>query len=37
MKIKINSDDGLPLEKKMNIDNVVILNKSVFTEDPNQY
>ena len=29
-KIKIDSDDGLSLEKKLNMQNVVILIKSVF-------
>ena len=30
MKIKFNSDDDLPLEKALNMHNVVILLKSFF-------
>ena len=35
MKIKIDSDNGLPLEKTINIHIVVILIKPVFNEDHN--
>ena len=37
MKIQINSDDDLSLEKTLNIHNVVILFKSVFNENHNHY
>ena len=34
-KIKINSDDDLPLEKMVNVHNVAILIKSVFDKNHN--
>ena len=37
MKIKINSDDDLPLEKALNMHNVVILIKSFFKKNHNHY
>ena len=37
MKIKINSDDGLVLEKVLTMQNVATLIKSVFDEDYNHY
>lgn len=36
-KIKINSDDYLPLEKTPNMHNVVALVKSVFNKNQNHY
>ena len=33
MKIKINSDDDLPIEKILNIHSVVMLIKSVFSNN----
>ena len=36
-KIKINSDVDLPLEKNLNIPNVVILIKSVLNKNRNHY
>ena len=36
-KIKINSDDDLPLEKALNMYNIVIFIKSVFNENYNHY
>ena len=36
-KIKINSDDGLLLEKNLTLDNVILLIKSVFNKNYNQY
>ena len=35
MEIKTNSDDDLPLEKTLNIQNRVILFKSVFNKNHN--
>ena len=37
MKIKINSDDDLVLEKVLTMQNVATLIKSVFNEDYNHY
>ena len=37
MKIKIDSDDDLPLEKTLHMHIVIILSKSVFNEDYNHY
>ena len=37
MKIQINSDDDLPLEKTLNIHNVAILFKSLFNKIRNHY
>ena len=37
MKIKINTDDDLPLEKILSMHKVVILIKSVFNKDYNHY
>ena len=37
MKIKINSNDDSPLEKALNMHNVIILTKSVFNENHNHY
>ena len=37
MKIKINSDDDLVLEKVLTMQNVATLIKSVFDEDYNHY
>ena len=36
MKIKINSDD-LPLEKTLIMNNVVILDNSIFSKNHNHY
>ena len=36
-KIKINSDDDLPFEKTLTIDNDVVFVKSVFNKIHNQY
>ena len=35
MKIKINSDDDIPLEKTLNMHDVVIIFKSVFGKNYN--
>ena len=37
MKIKINSDDNLPLGKTLNMQNVVTPTKSVFNKNCNHY
>ena len=37
MKIKINSNDRLPLEKALGMLNIVVLIKSIFSENYNQY
>ena len=37
MKMKINSDDDLPLEKTLNVHNVLILIKSDFNKHSNHY
>ena len=37
MKIKINADDHLPLQKTITMHNVTILIKSVFNENHNHY
>ena len=36
-KIKVDSYDSLTLEKKLTFDNVIILIKSVFSKDKNNY
>ena len=36
-KIKIDSDDDLPLKKTLTMHNVVILIKSVFNKNQNHY
>ena len=36
-KIKINLDDDLPFEKRLNVQNVVIIIKSVFNKNYNHY
>ena len=36
-KIKIYSDDDLPLERTINMDNAVIFIKSVFNKNYNRY
>ena len=36
-KIKLNSDDDLPLQKAVNLYNEVILIKSAFIENHNHY
>ena len=36
-KIKIDSDDDLPLEKTLNLRDVIILIKTVFIKDQNHY
>ena len=36
-KIKINSDNGLALEKPLNMRNVVILVKSIFNKNRNHF
>ena len=36
-KIKIDSDDNLPLEKTLNMYNILILIKSVFNKNHNHY
>ena len=36
-RIKIDSDDGLPLEKILALHNAVIFVKSVFNKNQNQY
>ena len=37
MKIKYNSDDGLPLNKQLKFHNVTITIRSVFEEDGKLY
>ena len=37
MKIKTNSNDRLPLEKALGMLNIVVLIKSIFSENYNQY
>ena len=37
MKIKFNSDDGLPLNKPLNFHNMTITIRSVFKEDDKLY
>ena len=37
MKIKLNSDDDLPLNKKLKFHNITITIKSVFKEDGELY
>ena len=37
MKIKINSDDDLSLEKSLNMENVVIFIRSAFNKNHNHY
>ena len=37
MKIKVHSDDDLPWEKTINMDNVLILINPVFNENHNFY
>ena len=37
MEIKINSDDDLPLEKSLNMENVVIFIRSAFNKNHNHY
>ena len=37
MKIKFNSDDGLPLNKPLNFHNMTIIIRSVFEEDGKLY
>ena len=37
MKIKINPDDHLPLEKTLNIHNAVLHIESVFNKNHNHY
>ena len=36
-KLKVDSDDSSPLEKTMTFHNVIILVKSVFNKDKNNY
>ena len=36
-KFIIDSDDSLPLEKKLGLDNILILVKTDFTKDENRY
>ena len=36
-KIKVNSCDFLPIEKKLTLDNVIILSKSALNKDKNHY
>ena len=36
-KIKVDSYDSLPIEKGLNVHNVIILNKSIFNKDQNHY
>ena len=36
-KIKVDSDDSLPIEKTLTLNNVIILIKSVFNKDQNHY
>ena len=37
VKIKVDSYDSLPIEKGLNVHNVIILNKSIFNKDQNHY
>ena len=37
MKIKFNSDEGLPLNKQLKFHNLIITIRSVFEEDGNLY
>ena len=37
MKIKFNSDDDLPLKKMVELQNMVIVVRSVFQEDNKYY
>ena len=37
MKIKFNSDDDLPLNKKLNFINLTIIVRTVFEEDGKYY
>ena len=37
MKIKLNSDDGLPLNKQLKFYNMIITIRSVFEEDCKLY
>ena len=37
MKIKFNSDDGLPLNKQLKLHNMIITKRSVFEEDGKLY
>ena len=37
MKIKIDSDDELPLEETLTLHNVIIFTKLVFNKDQNYY
>ena len=37
MKINLNSDDDLPLNKKLKFHNVTITSRSVFKEDGKLY
>ena len=37
MKIKFNSDDGLPLNKPLRFHNMTIIIRSVFEEDGKLY
>ena len=36
-KIKVDSYDSLPIEKRLTLHNVIILIKSVLNKDKNQY
>ena len=35
--MKVNSDDSLPIEKTLTLQNVIILISSVFNKDQNYY
>ena len=37
MKIKVNSDDSLPLSKPLEIHNMTIIIRSIFEEDGKLY
>ena len=37
MKIKFNSDDNLPLNKTLKLQNITIIVRSVFKEDGKYY
>ena len=37
MKIKVNSDDSLPLKKPLEIHNMTIIIRSIFEEDGKLY
>ena len=37
MKIKVDSYDSLPIEKRLNLYNVIILIKSILNKDKNHY